>query len=216
MNFTTSQEAAITTTGQNILVSASAGSGKTRVLVERVIRRLLAGENVNTFLIVTFTEAAAAEMKERLEGAIRGALAESEGEQRQHLLKQLRLLNVANISTLHAFALRLIEQYHYTIDLDPQFRLSDDAERTLLMMEVYGDLLEQRYAEDPDQTFAKFAAQFASGSTDDRTLQESVFTLFNFAMARPDTTAWLDQAESWLRQIQPFAGVGEIQSVSYR
>ena len=66
MNFTTSQEAAITTTGQNILVSASAGSGKTRVLVERVIRRLLAGENVNTFLIVTFTEAAAAEMKERL------------------------------------------------------------------------------------------------------------------------------------------------------
>ena len=192
MNFTTSQEAAITTTGQNILVSASAGSGKTRVLVERVIRRLLAGENVNTFLIVTFTEAAAAEMKERLEGAIRGALAESEGEQRQHLLKQLRLLNVANISTLHAFALRLIEQYHYTIDLDPQFRLSDDAERTLLMMEVYGDLLEQRYAEDPDQTFAKFAAQFASGSTDDRTLQESVFTLFNFAMARPDTTAWLE------------------------
>ena len=150
MNFTTSQEAAITTTGQNILVSASAGSGKTRVLVERVIRRLLAGENVNTFLIVTFTEAAAAEMKERLEGAIRGALAESEGEQRQHLLKQLRLLNVANISTLHAFALRLIEQYHYTIDLDPQFRLSDDAERTLLMMEVYGDLLEQRYVEDPD------------------------------------------------------------------
>ncbi|MBC6498340.1 UvrD-helicase domain-containing protein [Weissella confusa] len=67
------------------------------------IRRLLAGENVNTFLIVTFTEAAAAEMKERLEGAIRGALAESEGEQRQHLLKQLRLLNVANISTLHEY-----------------------------------------------------------------------------------------------------------------
>ena len=192
MNFTASQEAAITARGENILVSASAGSGKTRVLVERVTRRLLAGENVNEFLIVTFTEAAAAEMKERLEGAIRSALAESEGTQRQHLLKQLRLLNVANISTLHAFALRLIEQYHYIIDLDPQFRLSDDAERTLLMMEVYGDLLESRYADDKDQVFARFASQFASGSTDDRTLQEAVFTLFNFAMARPDTTAWLE------------------------
>ena len=192
MNFTTSQEAAITTKGQNVLVSASAGSGKTRVLVERVIRRLLDGENVNAFLIVTFTEAAAAEMKERLEVAIRQAAENATGSDRQHLLKQLRLLNVANISTLHAFALRLIEQYHYTIDLDPQFRLSDDAERTLLMMAVYDGLLEEQYAQDVDGRFARFAAQFVQGSGDDRALQDAVFTLFNFAMARPDTTTWLN------------------------
>jgi len=192
MDFTTSQEAAIMTKGQNVLVSASAGSGKTRVLVERVIRRLLAGENVNEFLIVTFTEAAAAEMKERLEGAIRHAVEAASGTERQHLLKQLRLLNVANISTLHAFALRLIEQYHYTIDLDPQFRLSDDAERTLLMMAVYDDLLEVEYMNDEEGDFSDFAAQFVQGSGDDRSLQDAVFTLFNFAMARPDTTTWLN------------------------
>lgn len=192
MNFTDSQTAAITTKGRNVLVSASAGSGKTRVLVERVLRRLLAGENVNEFLIVTFTEAAAAEMKERLENEIRKALANDDGQNRQHLLKQLRLLNVANISTLHAFALRLIEQYHYTIDLDPQFRLMDDAERTLVMLEVYSTLLEERYANDTEENFATFATQFTSSTTDDQSLQDAVFSLYNFATARPDTNEWMD------------------------
>ena len=192
MKFTDSQSAAIETKGRNVLVSASAGSGKTRVLVERVMRRLLAGENVNEFLIVTFTEAAASEMKERLEGEIRAKLIESTGDQRQHLLKQLRLLNIANISTLHAFALRLIEQYHYTIDLDPQFRLMDDAERTLVMLEVYNTLLEEQYAHDEQQTFATFAAQFTTSSTDDKSLQEATFSLYDFATARPDTIDWLD------------------------
>ncbi|WP_165314676.1 helicase-exonuclease AddAB subunit AddA [Weissella sagaensis] len=191
MNFTDSQTAAITTKGQNVLVSASAGSGKTRVLVERVLRRLLAGENVNQFLIVTFTEAAAAEMKERLETEIRKALANASGQERQHLLKQLRLLNVANISTLHAFALRLIEQYHYTIDLDPQFRLMDDAERTLVMLEVYNTLLETQYTQGVEDEFATFATQFTSSTTDDQSLQDAVFSLYNFATARPDTKEWL-------------------------
>jgi ATP-dependent helicase/nuclease subunit A len=193
MKFTDSQSAAIKTKGRNVLVSASAGSGKTRVLVERVMQRLLAGENVNEFLIVTFTEAAASEMKERLESAIRSELIASVGEQRQHLLKQLRLLNIANISTLHAFALRLIEQYHYTIDLDPQFRLMDDAERTLVMLEVYNTLLEEQYANDTEQhAFATFAAQFTTSTTDDRALQEATFSLYDFATARPDTVNWLD------------------------
>ena len=104
MQFTESQQAAITHKDKNILVSASAGSGKTRVLVERVLQRLLAGENIDEFLIVTFTNAAAAEMKERLEAAIRQAIPEADD--KQHLLKQLRLINVASISTLHAFAMR--------------------------------------------------------------------------------------------------------------
>lgn len=191
MNFTPTQSAAIETQGKNILVSASAGSGKTRVLVERVLQRLLAGENINAFLIVTFTEAAAAEMKERLEKAIRTALQEAGGNERQHLLKQLRLLNVANISTLHAFALRLIEQYHYTIDLDPQFRLLDDAERTLLMHNVYQTLLDDAYENDSNGQFKALITQFKSASQDDGPLRAAVFTLFNFAMARPDTSEWL-------------------------
>ena len=132
MNFTPAQEEAITKREHNILVSASAGSGKTRVLVERVTQRLLAGDDIDRFLIVTFTEAAAAEMKERLEKAILGKLDQATGVEQQRLRRQLRLLKVANISTLHAFALRLIEQYHYVIKLDPQFRLADSAESTLM------------------------------------------------------------------------------------
>ncbi|MBM7617634.1 ATP-dependent helicase/nuclease subunit A [Weissella uvarum] len=195
MQFTDSQAVAISHQGNNILVSASAGSGKTRVLVERVLQRLLAGENINEFLIVTFTNAAAAEMKERLEKAIRQALPDANPDQKQHLIKQLRLINVANISTLHAFAMRLIEQYHYTIDLDPQFRLVDDAENTLIKQEVYQDLLDQAYVEDEateEHPFAHFVQQFKNNSQDDGDLQKAVFTLFNFAMARPDTTDWLN------------------------
>ena len=192
MNFTKTQEAAINTKEQNILVSASAGSGKTRVLVQRVLQRLIDDkENVDEFLIVTFTKAAAAEMKERLEKAIRSELQDAQGEDRQHLLKQLRLLNVANISTLHAFAQRLIEQYHYTIDLDPQFRLLDDAERTLLMHSVYQELLETAYESDEDGSFKALVEQFKTPSQDDAPLRDAVFTLFNFAMARPDASEWL-------------------------
>lgn len=204
MNFTPTQSAAIETKGKNILVSASAGSGKTRVLVERVLQRLLAGENINEFLIVTFTEAAAAEMKERLEKEIRTALQDAQDDQRQHLLKQLRLLNVANISTLHAFALRLIEQYHYTIDLDPQFRLLDDAERTLLMHNVYQNLLDDAYENDDDGSFKALVTQFKSASQDDGPLRNAVFTLFNFAMARPDTSEWLGALADAYQHDKPF------------
>lgn len=194
MQFTPSQAAAISHKDKNILVSASAGSGKTRVLVERVLQRLLAGENINEFLIVTFTNAAATEMKERLESAIREAIPETTGSEKQHLLKQLRLINVANISTLHAFAMRLIEQYHYTIDLDPQFRLVDDAENTLIKQEVYQQQLESAYEVDeqePGRPFAEFVSQFKTNAQSDDKLRQAVFTLFNFAMARPDTLDWL-------------------------
>jgi ATP-dependent helicase/nuclease subunit A len=193
MQFTPAQDAAIHHAGKNILVSASAGSGKTRVLVQRVTDRLLAGEDVDRFLIVTFTEAAAAEMKERLETAVRRELNEADGEQRNHLLKQLRVMNVANISTLDAFALRLIEQYHYAINLDPQFRLlADAAESTLLRLDVYQNLLETAYADDVDGSFKSFVGQFATAGQGDDALQSSVMALFDFAMARPDTDEWLE------------------------
>ncbi|MFL1696048.1 helicase-exonuclease AddAB subunit AddA [Weissella kandleri] len=192
MEFTTQQTAAIEKRNKNILVSASAGSGKTRVLVERVLQRLLAGDNVDEFLIVTFTEAAAAEMKERLEKALRQAVAESEGSQRAHLMKQLRLLKVANISTLHAFALHLIEQYHYTIDLDPQFRLADTAERNLVMQQIMDQVLERKYQQ-ADADFLALVKQFTDDRGSDESLSQAVFKLFDFAMARPDTNEWLDQ-----------------------
>lgn len=196
MEFTETQKAAIETSDRNILVSASAGSGKTRVLVERVIQKLLAGQDIDRFLIVTFTEAAAAEMKDRLERTLIQALHTSDESMKPRLRRQLRLLKVANISTLHAFALRLIEQYHYAINLDPQFRLADDAESTLLMLEVYQDVLEQAYENDSDGHFKRFVRQFATSSQEDRPLQDAVFKLFNFAMARPDTDEWLASLSS--------------------
>lgn len=210
MEFTPAQQAAINDRGENILVSASAGSGKTRVLVERVLKRLLAGEDVDRFLIVTFTEAAAAEMKERLETAIRQAVQTEQGAQRRHLLKQLRLLNVANISTLHAFARRLISQYHYTIDLDPQFRISDDAERTLMMQEVFTDLVEQHYLADEakvpaDRQFGQMVEQFKTASQSDQPFQEAVFRLFDFAMARPDSDDWLTSLPKAYESADDFA-----------
>ncbi len=192
IQFTDTQRQAIVDKGKNILVSASAGSGKTRVLVERVLQRLLDGEDINRFLIVTFTEAAAAEMRERLEKAIQAEInKQTTLAKQQHLLKQLRLLKIANISTLHAFALRLIEQYHYAIDLDPVFRLiADDAEKQLLMLAVFQDLIEEKYASG-DASFNNLARQFVSNGGRDDALRQNVFKLFDFAMARPDTDDWL-------------------------
>ncbi|MCM0582941.1 helicase-exonuclease AddAB subunit AddA [Weissella diestrammenae] len=192
MEFTKQQQQAIVDRNQNILVSASAGSGKTRVLVERVLQRLKQGDNLDGFLIVTFTEAAAAEMRERLENEIRQAANQAEGEGQQHLRRQLRLLRVTNISTVDAFALRLIEQYHYTIDLDPQFRIADNAERQLTMMQIFDTVLTQQYENDQDDRFKTFAKQFIKNGSDSA-LQQAVFKLFNFAMARPDTDEWLAQ-----------------------
>ncbi|QIL50247.1 helicase-exonuclease AddAB subunit AddA [Weissella coleopterorum] len=191
MQLTKQQQAAIETRGQNILVSASAGSGKTRVLVERVLTRLLAGDNIDEFLIVTFTEAAAAEMKERLEREIRARLQQVNGPQRGHLMKQLRLIQIANISTVDAFALRLIEQYHYAIDLDPQFRLTDNAEKKLAMQQVLAHVLEQNYNQADNQAFLDLATQFMNKNGNDTPLQDAIFKLFDFAMARPDTDEWL-------------------------
>lgn len=126
-NFTPAQQQAIDDEGHNILVAASAGSGKTRVLVQRVINKIKAGIGIDELLVVTFTEAAAKEMKERIQVALRKEIADttSEDEKRRYLT-QLSKLNVANISTLHAFCLQLLKRYYYVINLDPIFRMLTD------------------------------------------------------------------------------------------
>ena len=106
--FTETQWQSIYQTGDNILVSASAGSGKTTVLIQRIIEKVKGGTNVDELLVVTFTESAAKEMKERMTGAIQTAINEAQSqEQYLHLIKQLSLMPQANISTIHAFCLRL-------------------------------------------------------------------------------------------------------------
>ncbi|GEK29222.1 helicase-exonuclease AddAB subunit AddA [Furfurilactobacillus siliginis] len=200
LTFTPAQDAAIHHGGHNVLVSASAGSGKTRVLVERVIDLVLNEENetdVTNLLVVTFTNAAAKEMRDRVQTTLRqriNALAgddEATGHIRRDLLRQLNLLGSADISTLDAFCLRLVQKYYYVIHLDPVFRqLADPTEAQLLKETVWGDLRERLYADDTDDQFATLTRNF-SNDRDDQGLQDLVFRLATFATAKANPTAWL-------------------------
>ena len=145
MGWTKEQEQVIAARGCNLLVSAAAGSGKTAVLVERIITRLTEGEDpldVDQLLVVTFTEAAAAEMKERIRGAIEKKL-ETDPDN-VHLQRQATLIHHAKITTIHSFCLSVIRDYFHTIDLEPGFRTLEEGERELLMQEVMEDLLDRK------------------------------------------------------------------------
>ena len=200
LNFTPAQNAAIHHAGHNVLVSASAGSGKTRVLVERVIGKLLDETNetdITNLLVVTFTNAAAKEMRDRIQATLRGAINDSEGDdetssrRRRQLLHQLNLLSSADISTLDAFCLRLVQKYYYVIELDPVFRqLADETEAQLLKEDVWSDLRETLYANDEDGMFATLTRNF-SNDREDNGLQDLVFRLATFATAKADPESWL-------------------------
>lgn len=190
--FTASQDAAIHQQGHDLLVSASAGSGKTRVLVERVIERLRSGVGLDHILIVTFTNAAAAEMRERIQTALRQEINQTKApQQKQFYLRQLNLLPVADISTLDSFCLRILQHYYYVIDYDPVFRLlADPTETALLKDEVWTTLREQLYADDENGQFARLTANFSSDRNDDG-LTELVQRVDQFADAAADPQAWL-------------------------
>ncbi|PWG00562.1 helicase-exonuclease AddAB subunit AddA [Levilactobacillus bambusae] len=192
-SFTENQDKAIHHSGHNLLVSASAGSGKTRVLVQRVIEKIKAGTSIDQLLIVTFTRAAAKEMRDRIQQALRKELADAEGEpeRQQFLLQQLNLLPVADISTLDSFCQRLISRYYYVINRDPVFRLlGDETEQALLQDEVWNDLREQLYTKDQDGTFSALTANF-SDDRSDQGLANLVLQVYDFANANPAPAQWL-------------------------
>lgn len=191
IKYTPAQQKAITETGKDILVSASAGSGKTRVLVERVIEHLHQGIGIDELLVVTFTEAAAREMRERIQAALRDEINQADEVRKKWYLEQLTKLGIANISTLHAFCLRVIERYYYVIKLDPLFRLlTDDTERGLLLEDVWADLRERFYGEN-DPLFEELTQNFSNDRNDDG-LTELIFRTFDFASAKPDPHFWLE------------------------
>lgn len=189
--FTDGQWQAIYDVGDNILVSASAGSGKTTVLVQRVIEKIKSGVNVDELLIVTYTEAAAKEMKQRIQVAVQEAItAEGEEEQKRHLVQQLSLLPTAHISTLHAFCLQVIRKYYYLIQIDPVFRLlTDETEMLLLKEDVWDELREVLYGED-QENFYRLTANF-SNDRSDQGLTNLIFSLYDFARSNPDPQGWL-------------------------
>lgn len=189
--FTREQQQVIDLRDRNILVSAAAGSGKTAVLVERIITRLTKDEkplNVDDLLIVTFTEAAASEMKERIHSAIEKAL-EDEPDN-IHLQRQATLIHQAQITTIHKFCLSVIRDYFHTIDLDPGFRVGEEGELKLLKRDIVEAVLEAAY-EDGNDAFIQFVESYATGR-DDRKLEELILQLYEFSRSYPNPEKWLD------------------------
>jgi len=188
--WTREQMEAIAGRDRQILVSAAAGSGKTSVLVERIIRRVtdpVAPVDVDRLLVVTFTNGAAAEMRERIGRAVTAALEHSPGS--THLGRQQALLQRASISTIHSFCLDVIRQHFYRLELDPVFRVMDETEAAMLQLDVLDDVLEQYYAAE-NADFLRLADCYG-GSKDDGGIQELVLQLYKFSRSTPGPDAWL-------------------------
>ena len=189
--WTPAQRAAIEDRGGALLVSAAAGSGKTAVLTERAVRLITDPDHpvdADKLLIVTFTNAAAAEMRERIGNAIEKALDEQPGN--EHLLRQLTLIHNAQITTIDSFCLYVVRNHFHEIDLEPNFRIGDEGELKLLREDVLGRVLEQNY-EEPSEAFSDFVEGYASGRTD-AALNEMILQLYEFSRSYPWPEKWLD------------------------
>lgn len=190
--WTKDQQRAIESRNSNLLVSAGAGAGKTAVLVERIIQYLTDESepiDVDRLLVVTFTNAAAAEMRERIGAAITQKL--SANPLNTHLVRQITLLGRASIQTLHSFCLDLVRQHFYLLGLDPSFRVADETEAALIRSDTIEELLERHYAE-PTEEFLALVEGFGGRNSDDGVLN-LVWSLADYAQSQPDPEQWLQQ-----------------------
>ena len=188
--WTDEQLLAIETRGKNLLVAAAAGSGKTAVLVERIIKIITDDNNpvdIDKLLVVTFTNAAASEMRERIGDAISKKLEEMPDS--KMLQRQLALLNKSNITTIHSFCLDIIKNNFHLIDLDPGFRIGDETECTLIKQDVLIELFEDKYDKE-DEDFLNLIEAYCTNRDDER-LKEIVLKLYNFSMSGPWPSVWL-------------------------
>lgn len=191
VKWTEEQQKVIDLRDRNILVSAAAGSGKTAVLVERIIQRLTDERDpvdVDKLLIVTFTEAAAAEMKERIGAAIEKKLSERPGD--AHLEQQATLIHSASITTIHSFCLSVIREHFHVIGIDPGFRIAEEGELKLLKQDVLEELLEECYASE-DEAFIEFVEKFGTGKND-RKIEGIILKLYEYSRSYPQPDQWLD------------------------
>ena len=189
--WTTKQRAVIEHRGASLMVSAAAGSGKTAVMIQRILSLILEdGVDVDRLLVVTFTRAAAGEMKERLARALEESLAR-DPERAPRIRSQLEKLEDAAISTLHAFCGVLLKRYYALADLDPGFRLAAEDEVNLLWQQAAEDALEQLFAEE-DADFME--AVRCWGGRDGRDMLEGIDRVYRHAMARPGGLSWAEDA----------------------
>ena len=194
MAWTNEQQAAIDSRGQTLLLSAAAGSGKTAVLVERIIRRLLDKEypiDITELLVVTFTKAAAAEMRDRIGTALMKALSETKD---PRVERQLALLPSAQISTLHAFCQHVIRKYFYTIDLDPAFSIAGEEELNLLRRQVLEDVFLSYYEDDDKASILYPLADMFGSDRGDDILMDTVSRMYTYARSLAWPEHWLKEA----------------------
>ncbi|MBO1002959.1 helicase-exonuclease AddAB subunit AddA [Pseudogracilibacillus auburnensis] len=200
VTWTKEQREAIERKGSNILVAAAAGSGKTAVLVERIIQKLMDVEdplNIDEILVATFTNAAAEEMRNRIGVALEDAIAKDPTS--YHLKKQLSLLQRASISTLHSFCTTVVRQYAYLLDIDPSFRIADEMEIDLIKQEVIDEMFEDAYGAEEEELDRFFTVvDMFSSDRSDVEVEKLVLTLYTFAMQHPWPEQWLNGvAESY-------------------
>ena len=194
MEWTKEQQQAISKAKSNILVAAAAGSGKTAVLVERIINKILNEKiDIDKLLVVTFTNAAASEMRERILNAIYKKIDESENEEEiQNLQKQVVLLNKASICTIDSFCLDVVRNNFFEIDISPNFRIADTAEIELLKQEVLDELFEEKY-EEKNEDFQKLIKTYTS-YRDDTPLKDLILKIYSYISSSPYPKKWLDDA----------------------
>ena len=195
ISFTEKQQHIIDARGHNLLVSAAAGSGKTAVLVERIVKMVSDIEHpvdIDRLLVVTFTNAAAAEMRERISNALNDRLAANP--ENEHLQRQTTLLHNAKITTIDSFCLFVLRNQFHTIGLDPGFRIAEEGEIKLLRRDVLAQVLEERYAVG-DPEFINCMEYFSQGRRDEA-VEEIVWKLYDFAMSTPFPEEWLAQRKT--------------------
>ena len=185
--WTEEQKAVIAHREGNLLVSAAAGSGKTAVLVEHVLSLILEeNASLSSLVLMTFTEAAAEEMKERIKKRLEEHLQKGYN---KRILREIALLPTANISTIHAFCKRLIEENYAGLSIDAHFRIGDTGEMSLLQSDIMEELLEEEY-ERKEESFLAFVDQFSMGKKD-KGIEELILKLYNLASAMPFPKAYL-------------------------
>ena len=199
VKWTEKQQQVIHSRNRNLLVSAAAGSGKTAVLVERIIRMISEGEhplNIDQLLVMTFTNAAAAEMRERVGAAVDKLLTVCPDD--EHLWLQGALIPQAQITTIDSFCLNLIRNHYSSLEIDPAFRIGDEGELALMRADVMKEMLERHYQEGGED-FAAFVEQFGRGKSD-AGIEDVILQAWQFSQSHPWPMEWVAACREELRE----------------
>ena len=200
VTWTDRQREAIDVRNSNVLVSAAAGSGKTAVLVERIKKLIIdEGVSVDEMLVATFTNAAAGDMKEKIVKAIQKAIRDGDGDGR-FLKNELDKVYKANISTFHSFALEVIRRYFYVINADPDFKICDDAEKTIMRLEAADELFAEKF-DSNDEKFINFLKAYCDAKSE-RKAKEMVLALHETIQALPGPFLWLSDKTAMINSSQ--------------